>query len=153
MSPTRRSGASMAAKCPPRPNSDQCTTVCSSSTERRFDTSDGNTATPVGTVERSLAHRGQLQRRPQAVTGSAADAHPLPGGIVEQKHPLQLRLWRAAGKPAKGGRLLIGVELNRHTGHLRRAVSSLDRCCQPSSVESDSMVNVPAVPQSLTTCS
>ena len=30
-------------------------TVCSSSTVRRIDTSRGNTATPVGTVERSLA--------------------------------------------------------------------------------------------------
>src|SRR5215212_4316877 len=49
--PTRRSGASMAAKCPPRSNSDQCTMWLPSSAKRRIGMSSANTATPVGTVE------------------------------------------------------------------------------------------------------
>jgi hypothetical protein len=51
-SSTSRSGASIAAKWPPRDISDQCTTVCSRSTIRRMAGSLGKTATPVGTVDR-----------------------------------------------------------------------------------------------------
>ena len=43
----------MAAKCPPRSNSDQCTMLLDRSASRRTGAaiSSGNTATPVGTVE------------------------------------------------------------------------------------------------------
>ena len=53
MSSTSRSGASSAAKCPPRSNSDQWTMRCRRSSTRRIAGSVGNTATPVGTPDGS----------------------------------------------------------------------------------------------------
>ena len=45
----------MAAKCPPRLNSAQCTTLWSRSARGRMVRSLGNTATPVGTADRIWA--------------------------------------------------------------------------------------------------
>ena len=59
MSPTRRSGASIAAKWPPRLNSDQCMTLCSRSANRRIDR--------VSREDReSGRHARRLGRRPRA---------------------------------------------------------------------------------------
>lgn len=55
MSATRRSGASMAAKWPPRSNSDQWVTLCSRSAIRLTPGSPGKTATPWGSAEYSAA--------------------------------------------------------------------------------------------------
>jgi drug/metabolite transporter (DMT)-like permease len=54
-SPISRSGASRAAKWPPRPNSVQCTTLWSRSARGCRVVSPGNTATPVGTGDFGLA--------------------------------------------------------------------------------------------------
>ena len=53
-SATRRSGASMAAKCPPRSNSVQCTMLCWDSAMLLMVMSMGKTATPVGTADGSF---------------------------------------------------------------------------------------------------
>ncbi len=60
-SPTRSSGTSMAAKWPPRSNSDQWTTLFSRSAMARIPKSPGKTATPEGTSDR-LARWPQLAR-------------------------------------------------------------------------------------------
>ncbi|HZO70443.1 MAG TPA: hypothetical protein VFB74_36050, partial [Kribbellaceae bacterium] len=75
-------GASMAATWPPRSNSDQCTTVCSRSIVHRIDTSMGNTATPVGTVERSPSSCPRCLRcsRGRLRAGCLADGRCRRGG-------------------------------------------------------------------------
>jgi hypothetical protein len=59
-----RSGASRAAKCPPRPNSDQRTTLWALAANGRTVTSVVKTATATGTSDRSRgAHMaGSLKR-------------------------------------------------------------------------------------------
>jgi len=64
MSPVSRSGTSMAAKCPPRSNSDQCVMLLSRSANRRMAgaISRGKTATPVGTSERAAGFHARACR-------------------------------------------------------------------------------------------
>ena len=65
------------------------------------------------------AHRHQLEREPQLHVFPAAAAGQRPVLVIEEEHPLQVRLRRRPRVPAVRRGLIISQELHRHTPQSR----------------------------------